>query len=106
MLGLEIWKDMGVKLLRIEGDSDLVVSKVKNKFVCKSEILRRYRNAIWDTMEFFDALGIVAIPREINSKDDSLVVVFSTLMSYEDCVRMEIIFRPSVPDNMDNWQVF
>ena len=97
---------MGVKLLSIKGDLDLVVSQVKNKFACWFDRLRRYRNAIWDSMEFFDALDIVAIPRELNSKADSLAVAASTLMPSEDCVRMEIIFRPSVPDNMDHWQVF
>ena len=43
LLGLEICKDMGVKLLSIKGDSDLVVSQVKNKFACWSVRLRRYR---------------------------------------------------------------
>jgi hypothetical protein len=52
LLGLEIAKDMGIKILNIKGDSDLVILQVKNKYACKSERLRKYRNAIWDTMEF------------------------------------------------------
>jgi ribonuclease HI len=51
LLGLEIAKDMGIKILNIKGDSDLVILQVKNKYACKSERLKRYRNAIWDTME-------------------------------------------------------
>ena len=42
-LGLEICKDMGLKLLSIKGDSDLVVSQVKNKFACNSDKFKRYR---------------------------------------------------------------
>ena len=64
LLGLEIAKDMGIKMLCIKGDSDLIVSQVRSRFACKCERPRRYRNAIWDTMEFFDALNITEIPRE------------------------------------------
>jgi ribonuclease HI len=63
LLGLEIAKDMGVKILNIKGDSDLVILQVKNKFACKSERLKRYRNVIWDTIEWFDALDL-----DINSQ--------------------------------------
>jgi hypothetical protein len=41
---------------------------------------------------------------------DSLAVAASTLQPSEELVRgkgkLEIIFRPSVPDNLDHWQVF
>ena len=110
LLGLEICKDRGIKLLNIKGDSDLIISQVKNIFACKSKRLKRYRNAIWSTMEFFDALNLTAIPREMNSKADALVVADSTLQLSEDMVNedveMEIIFMPSFPDNGDHWQVF
>jgi len=46
LLGLEIAKDMGIKILNIKGYSDLVILQVKNKYACKSERLRRYINAI------------------------------------------------------------
>jgi ribonuclease HI/transposase InsO family protein len=110
LLGLEIAKDMGIKILNVKGDSDLVILQVKNKFACKSEKLKRYRNAIWDTIEMFDAMDIISVPREQNSLADSLAVAASTLQPSEDLIKgdgkLEIIFRPSVPDNVDNWQVF
>jgi hypothetical protein len=110
LLGLEIAKDMGIKILNIKGDSNLVILQVKNKYACKSERLRRYRNAIWDTIEFFDAIDLIAIPRDQNSLADSLAVSTSTLQPLEDLMKgkgkLEIIFRPSVPDNIDHWQVF
>jgi hypothetical protein len=101
---------MGIKILNIKGDSDLVILQVKNKYACKSERLRRYRNAIWDAIEFFDAMDLIAIPREQNSLPDSLVVATSTLEPPEDLMKgegkLEIIFRPSVPDNIDHSEVF
>ena len=106
LLGLEIAKDMGIKMLCIKGDSDLIVSQVRSRFACKSERLRRYRNAIWDTMEFFDALNIIEIPREQNSMADKLAVAASTLQPSEELMngdgRLEIKFRPSGSDNMEH----
>jgi ribonuclease HI len=110
LLGLEIAKDMGIKIINVKGDSDLVILQVKNKFACKSERLKRYRNAIWDTIEMFDAMDIISVPRDQNSLADSLAVAASTLQPSEDLIKgegkLEIIFRPSVPDNVDHWQVF
>ena len=79
LLGIEIAKDMGAKLLNIKGDSDLIVQQIKGQFACKCQRLKKYRNAIWDTMEFFDALNIEAIPRDQNSAFDKLTVSGSTL---------------------------
>jgi ribonuclease HI len=110
LLGLEIAKDMRMKILNIKGDSDLVILQVKNKYACKSERLRRYRNAIWDVIEFFDAMDLIAIPRYQNNLADSLAVATSTLQPSIDLMKgegkLEIIFKPSVPDNIDHWQVF
>ena len=61
-LGLETSKDMGIKMLNIKGDSYLVILQLKNQYHCKSDRLRKYRNAIWDTMDWFDALNIQIIP--------------------------------------------
>ena len=58
LLGLETAKGMGIKMLNIKGDSDLVVLQLKNQYQYKIDILRKYRNAIWDTIECFDALNI------------------------------------------------
>ena len=58
-------------------------------------------------MEYFDALDLQAIPREGNKQVDELVVAASTLQLGEnlmdDKVKMEVIFRPSVPDNVEHW---
>ena len=110
LLGLEACKGMGIKLLNIKGDSYLIMSQVKGQFACKSERLKRYRNAVWDIMEFFEALNLTAIPRELNFEADELVVVASTLQPSENLAKeeiiMEIMFRALDPDNVDHWQVF
>ena len=107
LLGIEIAKDMGIKLLSIKGDSDLIVQQVKGQFACKCQRLKKYRNAIWDTIEFFDALNIEAIPRDQNSAADRLAVSASTLQPLDEMLKgdfpLEINFRPSIPDNIEHW---
>jgi ribonuclease HI len=110
LLGLELCKDRGVKCLNIKGDLDLVIQQLKNKFSCKSERLKGYRKAIWDLINDLDALNLIAIPREQNSKADELAVATSTFQLpdslIDENISVEVIFRPSVPDNVNHWQVF
>jgi len=110
LLGLELAKALRVKLLSIRGDSDLVIMQLKNKFTCRNQRLRNYRNVVWDAMEHFDALDLEAIPREQNSLADELAVAATTFQLSDelinDKIKMEVIFRPSVPDNSEHWQVF
>jgi hypothetical protein len=96
--------------LNIKGDFDLVILQVKNKYACKSERLRRYRNAIWDTMEWFDALDLISVLTKHNNLEDKLRVSASTFQTSEELSngqgKMEVNFRPSILDNVDHWQVF
>lgn len=110
LLGLELCKDKNIKRLIVRGDSDLIISQVNKKFTCKSERLRRYRDAILDIIPCFDHIEFIAIPQECNVKADRLAVAASSLQKSPEIadkeVKMEVIFRPSVPNNVDNWQVF
>ena len=61
-------------------------------------------------MEFFDALNLTIIHRDQNSLADKLALAASTLQPWKELLnddgKLEINFRPSVPDNMDHWEVF
>ena len=86
ILGLETAKDMGIKMLNIKGDSDLVVLQIKNQYQCKNDRLRKYRNATWDTMEWFDALNIQKVHKEMNGLADKLAVAASTLQPSNEMI--------------------
>ena len=98
LLGLEIAKDMGIKMLNIRGDSDLIILQVKNHFSFQFKRLKKYRNAMWDTMEFFDALNLTSIHRDQNSLAEKQAVAASTLQPSEELLngdrKLEIKFRP------------
>ena len=61
-------------------------------------------------MNKFSAFNINSIPRLNNSKADLLANVASKLFPAEglspDAFSVELLFRPSVPDNITNWRVF
>ena len=82
----------------------MIILQVKNEFACKCKRLKKYRNAVWDTMEYFDALNLTSIRRDENSLADKLAVLASTLQPSKELlngdVELEINFRPSVLDNM------
>jgi ribonuclease HI len=110
LFGLELCKDRVVKCLNIKGDLDLVIQQLKNKFACNSKRLKGYRNAILDSLNDLDAFNLIAIPKEQNAKTDELTVAASTLQLpdglADENILVEVIFRPSVPNNVDDWQVF
>lgn len=53
----------GIKFLSVFRDSELIVSQIKEKYASKHLRLRKYRNAVWDTIELFDAFQINWIDR-------------------------------------------
>ena len=61
-------------------------------------------------MEYFSALDLMAMPRLENIEADKLAVAASTLKFTEELIKcngkFEINFWPSVPDNLNHWQVF
>jgi hypothetical protein len=61
-------------------------------------------------MNKFSAFNINSIPRLNNSEADLLANVASKLLPVEglslDAFSVELLFRPSIPDNITNWRVF
>ncbi len=65
---------------------------------------------MWDLLEnFFDSYSIKAISRNQNAQADALAISASNFkvpsmpqLKYE----VEMLYRPSIPDNICHWQVF
>jgi ribonuclease HI len=69
-IGLELALDMGIKCLQVMSDSDLIILQVKRQFSAKNERFKRYRNAVWDSIDLFEAFDIRVVPREQNANAD------------------------------------
>ena len=95
---------MGIQLIYIFGDLELIIKKIKNHRQTKHPRLRAYRNEVLDLDEnFFEAFNIQFIPRDGNRLADSLAMAPSTFkhpinpkLRYE----VEMNHRPSVPNNI------
>jgi len=64
---------------------------------------------MWHVMEWFDALSLEEENRMFNERVDALAIANSTLQPCKELLeggKLEIIFRPYVPDNVEHWQVF
>ena len=73
VMGLRIAKDLGIQQLAIFGDSELVVQRGKNVYQVKKQLLKVYRNEVWDLMDsLFSTFNISFIPRDQNQKPHSL----------------------------------
>jgi ribonuclease HI len=104
--GLRKALDMNIQNLTVFGDSEIVVRQVRDSIHCLSPHLKSYQSEVWSLMNKFFAFNINSIPRLNNSKADLLANVASKLLPAEglspDAFSVEILFRPSVPDNITN----
>jgi hypothetical protein len=108
--GLRKALDMNIQNFAIFGYSKIMVRQVRDSIHCLSPHLKRYQFEVRNLMNKFSAFNINSIPRLNNSKDDLLANVASKLFPTEGLspneFSVELLFRPSVPDNITNWRVF
>jgi hypothetical protein len=108
--GLRKAIDMDVKNLMVFIDLEIVVRKVRNSIHCLSPHLRSYQIEVWNLMHNFSPFNINSIPRLGNFEADLLANVTSKILPVEGLslneFLIELLFRPSVPNNVTNWRVF
>lgn len=90
------------------GDSKLVISHIRSKYASKNQRLKQYRNVVWDEIEGFSAFGIDWVDRSQNRMADLLenIALRPKDITFVEISKIEFMSRPSIPDNVDNWQVF
>ena len=107
--GLKKAIDLGAKDLKVYGDSEIIVKHVRDLIHCVSNRLTRYQQEAWDLLPSFLS-NISFVPRYLNVDANLLDNVTSRLIPSENfqpnAFSIELIYRPSVPDNITNWRVF
>lgn len=98
----------GIKNVFAIGDSKLITSQIRGVYVSKNRRLKQYRNVVWDLLEGLDAFGIVWKDRSNNKMVDLLanIAIKSNDITFAGISEAKVQTRPSVPDNVENWQVF
>ena len=110
LLGLKAAKDMGIQQIFVYGNNELVVQQVRGNYQVKQDLLKVYRNEVWDMIDnFFIAFNIFYIPRDHKETTDWLSLV-TTHFKIPEITHLkypiEVRYRPSVPDNIKQWRVF
>ena len=84
--------------------------QVRNSINCTSNHLKNYQREVWDLMNKFESFNIKSIPRTLNHEADMLANAASNLCPSDDFSHnkfsVELIYKPSIPDNIMNWRVF
>jgi ribonuclease HI len=102
--------DLNVKELKVFRDSEIIVRQVRNTIHSNSPHLKNYQQEVHRLIEHFEAFNIAAIPRAKNTLVESLATTASKLSALEDYeasrFTVELLYKPSVPNNIANWKVF
>jgi hypothetical protein len=108
--GLNKSIDLNIKELKDFRYFEIIVMEVKNTIHCNSPHLRNYQQEVHRLIEHFEAFNVTTIPRTNNTLVDSLATVALRLspLEYYEASRftMELLYKPSVPNNISNWKVF
>jgi hypothetical protein len=108
--GLKKSIDLNVKELNVFEDSEIIVRQVRNTIHFNSSHLKNYQQEVHRLIDHFEAFNINAILREKNILVDSLATNASRLSPLEDYeasrFTVELLYKPSVPNNISNWKVF
>ena len=101
--------DLGVKYLRVYGDSKIIFKQVRNTIHYIFGHLKHYQSLVQSLTSHFLAFNILFIPRIQNANIDLIANVASIIIPSEDysphIFSIELIFRPYIPDNVTNWRV-
>jgi ribonuclease HI len=109
LLGLNSAKEMGIKILKVFGDADLIIQQVNSTFQAKHVRLKAYKDEVWKIRDSFSIFEISYIPRDMNHLADSLAIsanMFIPPMPPRLNYEIQVKYRPSLPDNMKYWKVF
>jgi len=109
LLGLKLLKTLGAEKVSILGDSDLIIQQMKGNFVTNDNRMRAYRIATTNILNAFTEFKLDKISRNHNIHAHSLDTFASTcklLFDPNHHVTAEIKHRPTVPNNVKDWEVF
>jgi len=68
--------------------------------------MKGYQHEVWNLINYFDLFNITTIPHSLNVVANTLANTTSRFTPMNNGFTVEIIFRPSIPDNVINWRVF
>ena len=100
MAGLQLAKEVSVKMLSIRSDSQLVIMQVKGKYEVKEPFLAKHVQTAQRLLEGFD-YDLEMIPREENGRADALAKLASAKAAINNkTIIQETLYTPCVENIM------
>jgi ribonuclease HI len=97
LAGLRLAREMQVKRLIVNSDSQLVVSQVHGNFSAKDKSMAAYLKLVMSYVPSFERFELMQIPRSYNSHADALAKLASSKDSeLLNVVPIEHLLRPSI----------
>lgn len=106
MVGLQKAISLNMVVLKVVVDSEIVVRQVRNTIHYLSPHLKSYQQEVWWLISIFQAFNITVVPRTYNAAANALENVASMMSPIRDIFTIEILYRPSIPDNINNIRMF
>ena len=99
-----------MKYLKVYHDCEIVIKQVRNTIHCHSRHLKHYQSLVREFTSHFLDFNVSSVPRIQNASADLFANVASKLIPSQefspDRFSIELIFRPSIPNNITIWRVF
>ena len=106
MLGLQKAINLKVRCLKVIGDSEIITRQVRKTIHCFSPHLKGYQQEVWRLISAFNAFGIKFVLRMHNAIAGTLANATARFTPLRDGFSIEVIYKPSIPDNVTNLRVY
>lgn len=93
---------LNVGILKEIGVSEIIMQQVHNIIHYVSCNLKSYQKEVWGLISQFLAFDITSITRMHNASADALANATTRFSPLTDDFSIEIIYKPSIPDNITN----
>jgi len=74
---------MGIKQIKVKGNSKLIVNQIKKQRKARNPLLKIYRDVVWGEIDYFDTFNITFFPWAFNKLADSMASTTTIFHPYE-----------------------
>jgi len=94
--GLRLARDLGVKNLKCQTDSQLIAGQMNGDYQAREPLLQRYYHVEKNLILHFDEANIIHVPRAENDRADFLSKLVSTKkIGQHRTLMQEVLYAPS-----------
>lgn len=102
LASLDLAKELKIKSLVVETDSQLVANQVQGLYEVKEQNLKVYKESAQNAMKFFESIQINLIKRDCIEEEDVLAKLNATRSSNkEKWIHVSSLISPSIQENLE-----